>query len=206
MLHPHTELRFINHKIGYGVVATQLIPRGAITWARDDLDQVFPAAQVTDMTPLYRDLLAKYAFVDAKGDFVLCWDLARYMNHSCDPSCMGTGYDFELAVRDIQPGEELTADYGSLNLEYDFTCLCGSAKCRKVLRRGDFLKYADGWDHLIAGSFRLISTVPQPLWPFVKDKDAVQAALVGRTPIASCRENHFGVSVLTELPSTSASS
>jgi len=206
MLHPHTELRFINPQIGYGVVATRPIPRGAITWARDDLDQVFPAAQVMGMTPLYRDLMAKYAFVDGKGDFVLCWDLARYMNHSCDPCCISTGYEFELAVRDIQPGEELTDDYGSLNLEYDLTCLCDSAKCRKVLRQGDFLRYADGWDHLIAASFRLISAVPQPLWPFVKNKDAVQAALVGRTPIASCRENHFGVPVPTALGSTSASS
>jgi uncharacterized protein len=119
---------------------------------------------------------------------------------------MSTGYEFELAVRDIQPGEELTDDYGSLNLEYDFTCLCGSAKCRKVLRRGDFLRYADSWDHLIASSFRLISTVPQPLWPFVKDQEAVQAALMGRTPIASCRENHFGVPMLTAQASRSASS
>ncbi|MBI3800421.1 MAG: SET domain-containing protein-lysine N-methyltransferase, partial [Deltaproteobacteria bacterium] len=145
MLHPYTELRFIDHKIGYGVVAIRLLPRGTITWVRDDLDQVFSAIQVKDMTPIYRDLITKYAFVDARGDFVLCWDLARYLNHACEPSCMTTGYEFDLAVRDIQPGEELTADYASLNLEYDFTCACGSAKCRKLLRRGDFLRYVDSW-------------------------------------------------------------
>jgi len=63
MLHPYTELRFIDHKIGYGVVATRLIPRGTLTWVRDDFDQTFSAEQVKDMTPIYRDLIAKYAFV-----------------------------------------------------------------------------------------------------------------------------------------------
>ncbi len=114
MLHPHTELRFINEQIGHGVVATPLIPRGTITWVRDDLDQAFCIEQVKSMAPVYRDIIAKYCFVDAKGNFVLCWDLARYINHSCDPTCRSAGYDFEVAVRDIHPGEELTDDYGSL--------------------------------------------------------------------------------------------
>ena len=38
MIHPDTELQFINDKIGYGVVATKLIPKGSITWALDKLD------------------------------------------------------------------------------------------------------------------------------------------------------------------------
>jgi hypothetical protein len=113
MLHPHTELRFINDRIGYGVVATCLIPRGTITWVRDDLDRAFSAAQVAQMAPLYHAIVAKYCFVDARGNFILCWDLARYLNHACDPTCRSAGYDFELAMRDILPGEELTDDYGS---------------------------------------------------------------------------------------------
>jgi hypothetical protein len=49
MLHPHTELRFINEQIGYGVIATHFIPRGTVTWVRDDLDQTFSRAQVERM-------------------------------------------------------------------------------------------------------------------------------------------------------------
>jgi hypothetical protein len=191
MLHPHTQLQFINDQIGYGVVATRLIPRGSITWVRDDLDQTFSAAQVERMAASYREIIDKYCFVDAKGNFVLCWDLARYLNHSCDPSCRSAGYDFEIAVRDIYPGEELTDDYGSLNLEYDFVCFCASPSCRQTIHPGDLLKYADSWDQSVASSFRLITTVPQPLWPFVKEKDAVEAALAGHIPIASCRENYY---------------
>src|SRR5262244_401942 len=156
MLHPHTELRFINEQIGYGVVATHFIPRGTVTWVRDDFDQTFSLAQVEHMAQLYRDIVAKYCFVDSRGDFVLCWDLARYMNHSCDSSCRSAGYDFELAVRDIHPGEELTDDYGTLNLNEDFMCRCGSGECRRVIMPNDPLKYADVWDAEVAEAFPLI--------------------------------------------------
>jgi len=199
MLHPHTELRFINAPIGYGVVATRLIPRGTITWVRDDLDQAFCIEQVKSMAPVYRDIIAKYCFVDAKGDFVLCWDLARYINHSCDPTCRSAGYDFEMAVRDIHPGEELTDDYGSLNIEYDFVCSCNAVMCRQKIHPGDMLSYAETWDQLIADPFRLIQTVAQPLWSFVKEKEAIEAALAGRTAIASCRKNYYAFPTLPDF-------
>lgn len=77
MIHPHTALRFITDKIGYGVVATQLIPRGTITWVRDDFDQAFSALHIESMAPIYHALTTKYCFVDAKGDSRLWWDLAR---------------------------------------------------------------------------------------------------------------------------------
>lgn len=36
-----------------------------------------------------------------------------YFNHSCEPNCaIGPGYGFIVAQRDIQPGDELTYDYG----------------------------------------------------------------------------------------------
>jgi len=193
MLHPHTELRFIHEQIGYGIVATYFIPRGTVTWVRDDFDQAFALAQVERMAPLYRDIVAKYCFVDSGGDFVLCWDLARYINHACDSSCRSAGYDFELAVRDIHPGEELTDDYGSLNLEYDFRCACATAACRRTVHPDDLLTYAEQWDEIVAKPFRLMPTVAQPLWPLVKDKEIFAAVLACRMPIASCRENYYPV-------------
>jgi hypothetical protein len=139
MIHPHSELRFVNNKIGfgYGVVATQLIPRGTITWVRDEFDQAFSVLHIESMAPIYRDLTTKYCFVDAKSDSILCWDLARYINYSCDLSCHSAGYDFELAVRDIRAGEELTDDYGSFNLEDDLVCFYASPLCRETIRPDD---------------------------------------------------------------------
>ena len=39
LVHPDSELRFVNPVIGHGLFATRLIPKGTITWVGDDLDQ-----------------------------------------------------------------------------------------------------------------------------------------------------------------------
>ena len=190
MLHPHTELRFISPEIGYGVVATRPIPRGTITWARCDLDKAFTPRELADMGPEYQAILEKYCFRDARGDHILCWDLARFINHSCDATCLSPGYNFELAVRDIQPGEELTDDYGTLNLDTAFQCLCGSPKCRATVAPEDVLNQADAWDQKVRAAFPSLAQVDQPLWPFVREKKAVKQALAQPQSIASCRR-HF---------------
>src|SRR5690606_32687246 len=101
MLHPDTELRFINDTIGYGVVAKKLIPKGTITWVQDDLDQVLTPQQAGSLMPQVREHLEKYSFTNSEGNYVLCWDNAKFVNHSFNPSCMSTAYDFEIALRDI---------------------------------------------------------------------------------------------------------
>ena len=196
MVHPDTELRFIGEPIGFGVVATRLIPRGTITWVRDRLDQTFSVTDVNALPANYQSVVQKYCFIDGRGDFVLCWDLARYINHSCDPSCRSAGYDFEVAVRDIQPGEELTDDYGSLNIEWTFECSCKTPGCRHVIRPDDLLTYADEWDRLVDAPFRAIPAVAQPLWPFFEEQEAVRAVLDGGGPIASVRKNYADVASL----------
>lgn len=43
------------------------------------------------------------------------WNTARYANHSCRPNCESVirqARVFIVALKDIQPGEELTYDYG----------------------------------------------------------------------------------------------
>jgi hypothetical protein len=191
MIHPHTELRFVSSEIGHGVVATRLIPRGTITWVRDDLDQVFSAEEINRMPGIYREVLDKYTFVDSDGLRVLCWDQGRYVNHYCRATCLSTGYDFEIAVRDILPGEELTDDYGTLNLEDDFECKCGLPDCRRVIHPDDPLRYADLWDAIVGEVFPMIDNVAQPLWQLIKAKREVELALAGVVPLASCRLNYF---------------
>lgn len=143
------------------------------------------------MDAVYRDLLSRYSFVDGRGNYILCWDHARFMNHSCDPTCRSAGYDFEIAVRDIAAGEELTDDYGALNLEYDFRCSCRAPRCRGSIHPGDLLTFAGEWDRIVAQAFPSISQVPQPLWPLVREKEAVAAALANQRAIASCRNWYF---------------
>src|SRR5947209_4593130 len=132
MIHRNTELRFISAEKGYAVVATQFIPKRSITWALDNLDRTFSPDEIKKMDATYQSILEKYCYRDANGDWILCWDISRFVNHSFNSNCITTPYNFELAVRDIQPGEELTDDYGYLNVEEPFDCLpeAGSKRTR----------------------------------------------------------------------------
>lgn len=193
MIHPDTELRFVSADIGYGVFATRPIPRGTITWARDELDQTLSPERARAIAPPLREVFRRYSYVDGRGDHVLCWDLARYLNHACEATCLSPGYSFEIAVRDIAAGEELTDDYGSLNIDVPFECRCGAPRCRRQIRPDDFLRHADRWDELIAAAFARITAVAQPLFPLVRDDDAVRRVLAREAPIASCRDHFLGL-------------
>jgi len=190
LIHPHAELRHVNDVIGYGVFATAFIPAGTITWAQDDLDQTFTQLQRDNLPPCYHAIVDKYCFTNAAGRLVLCWDHARFVNHSCEPACLSAGYDFEIAVRDVHPGQELTDDYGTLNLREDFACSCGSPRCRKIIRPDDIERYATAWDELVEPLFRGLRGVPQPLWPFLKDPAAVERALAKTAPYRSIRQHY----------------
>lgn len=187
MIHPASELRLGNPTIGYGVIATRFIPKGTITWVYDDLDQVIDPARLVDMPPLLQALAEKYSYFNGRGDRVLCWDHSRFVNHSCNATSLAPGFDLEIAVRDIQEGEEITDDYGLLNLEATFECACGSEHCRGMIGPEDFEAYADRWDELAADAMRHANQVEQPLWDLIREKDAIHAVLEGREPMPSCR-------------------
>lgn len=168
MTHPDTELRFVSDEVGYGVVANAFIPSGTVVWVRDDLDLCFTQEQVERLAPHYRAIVHKYAYVDVAGVHVLCWDFARYFNHSCDSSCLGGASDFEIAVHDLHPGDELTDDYATFNLESPeaFECRCGSPRCRGTVSPVDALRLRDGWAQTFQAALALAPAVAQPLSPF----------------------------------------
>src|SRR5579872_1247519 len=187
MIHPHTELRYVNDIIGFGVFATRHIPRGTITWVRDELDQVFTPDHLVHAREPYKQILEKYGYLDRHGNTVLCWDHARFVNHSCEATCLSPGYHFEVAVYDLEPGDELTDDYGSLNLESSFTCACSRPDCRGQIGPDDSLRNADRWDELLRVAFPSIREVPQPLWSVVKEKEEVLLATLDVSRMRSCR-------------------
>jgi hypothetical protein len=169
MIHPNTEVRFINKEKGYGVVATKLIPRGTITWVQDNLDQIFTQERIATLHPVMRNYLDIYSFIDKHGHKVLCWDNGKYVNHSFNPSCFSTAYDFEIAIRDILPGEELTDDYGYLNLEKPFYAVDEGLK-RKTVYPDDILRYYQEWDQLIMENAPKVLDTEQPLLQLVPTK------------------------------------
>lgn len=77
---------------------------------------------------------------DTVIDATKCGNIARFINHSCDPSCTAkiiTVYGQKKIViyaqRDIGLGEEITYDYKFPLEDEKIPCLCGSPICRKFL-------------------------------------------------------------------------
>jgi len=62
-----------------------------------------------------------------------------YSNHSCDANLGMRGEITFVAMRDIQPGEELTHDWAMTdNDDYSVECKCGAPNCRKTLTGKDW--------------------------------------------------------------------
>ncbi len=193
MIHPHTELRFIRPEIGYGVVATRRIPKGTITWCLDALDRVFTPAEVAAMAPAYREILDKYTYRNAAGDHVLCWDHGRFVNHSFRPNCLPTPYEMELAVRDIEPGEELTDHYGALNIARPFEAVAEPGSRRRWVHPDEPLRRYRAWDRQLREAFELFNSVEQPLAPLIlpRFRAEVEAVAAGRAPMGSSLETYY---------------
>lgn len=70
-------------------------------------------------------------------------NLARWVNHSCDPNCEVVIEDGRLyieSIRDIEPGEELAYDYNFIlpvrhtpALKKRYPCVCGAPMCRGTM-------------------------------------------------------------------------
>ena len=189
MIHSHTELRFISEEIGYGLFATRPIPRGTITWTLCDLDSIFSPSQISALPAAYSEILRTYTYIMNDGNFVLCWDLGRFMNHSCNPSTVDVGQDFEVAVRDINPGKDLTCEYALLHLTETLRCRCSSPICRGIIGPEDIHDLWPEWDVAVEAVFPRIAEVQQPLWPFLRDQEQVMAMLDGKAKIPSNRPN-----------------
>jgi SET domain-containing protein len=62
----------------------------------------------------------------------------HYINHSCEPNAfMKILYNHILfiALRDIEPGEEITIDYESTLHSDRKRCACGARRCRGTINR-----------------------------------------------------------------------
>lgn len=180
MIHPHTELRFISPELGYGVFATRFIPKGTITWALDALDRSFSPSQISAMAPLYREILDKYCYRDRYGQYILCWDHGRYVNHSYRSNCISTAYNYELAVRDIQKGEELTDDYGYLNLNEPFAAFKERYSKRNMVYPDDLVTFHRKWDKSLKEVYPLLPSVEKPLQAVLSEEEWQQAIRIAR--------------------------
>lgn len=167
MIHPSTQLRYIDGQFDYGLFAVEFIPRGTVVWAQDHFDQAFASSQVDSLAKPHQRILEKYAFASREGSLLLCWDARRFLNHSCAPNILMTRYGFEIAVNDIRPGDQITCDYSALSLKRPFSCHCRKPECRGIVHPEDAMLCAAGWAHETAAALRMVNSVDQPLWHLI---------------------------------------
>lgn len=187
MIHPDTAIRFVSEQIGLGVYATADIPKGTLIYVRDPLELKLAPRDFNALDPAQKAAIEKYSYVDAQGHLVVSWDHAKYMNHSCECNTMGTAYGFEIALRDIGAGEELTTEYGVLNIQLEYEIGCGCRQCRGMLRSGDIDRFHGLWDERIVEALQQAPRVQQPLLPVMDaaTRGELDAYFAGKSPYRS---------------------
>ena len=125
-----------------GLYANQNIKKG--TKIIEYKGKIIPVKQ-SEANPKFDNEKAIYLFninkkYDLDGDFK--FNIARLINHSCEPNCEVFGSGFKIwvyAMKNIKKGEELSYDYG-FNYDDDFKaypCNCGAKNCAGyIVRQG----------------------------------------------------------------------
>lgn len=169
MLISSAVLNWISNDKGYGLFAKEFIPKGTITFVNDHLDVILNPKDPRNLKEPFRSILDKYAYNSPLGDLVLCWDFGKYMNHCCWANTLSTGYGFDIAVNDIQPGEEITTDYGTISTGHFMVLNCEKENCRKGIDIENFDECAKNWDKLIKDALTQTRRTPQPLWNIIPE-------------------------------------
>lgn len=101
---------------GMGLIAKQFIPAGTRVWElRPGFDVILTEEQLAELSPAAQEQVRYYCYGNydpAQKVYILSSDDDRFTNHSDNPNtAMQESGRVTVAVRDIQPGEEITWDY-----------------------------------------------------------------------------------------------
>jgi hypothetical protein len=174
MMHPHTQVRQVDDIVGVGVFATHDIPMGTVVWAKDPWDREIDPKRLHELPADLHPFLERYAY-EEQGMLVLCWDHARFVNHNCEATNLGLDLGFEIVVRDVKAGEQLTDDYALLGLHEPMACACGSPRCRGVVHPDDRERLLPMWSAVYEPALARVASVEQPLG--VRARAALDVAL-----------------------------
>lgn len=140
---------------GWGLVTLEHVPKGNLVqeYMGDVIDEAEKERRLHTWNlehpndPNYYIMcLSQGWYVDARETA----NLARFINHSCDPNCIllrqnvgGFMRDGIYALRSLQPGEFLSYDYHFDTKQGDkFICRCGSKNCRGTMKERKLEKEA----------------------------------------------------------------
>lgn len=130
---------------GRGVYAREWIPEGTrlIEYRGERITSAEADARYPDVPGVEHHTFLFAIDDDIVIDAAFKGNMARWINHSCEPNCDAVVEDQRVyieAVRDIAPGEELTYDYNYILEERHtpaakrrYPCICGAPGCRGTI-------------------------------------------------------------------------
>jgi hypothetical protein len=135
---PTLEAQALPQKGGHGLFAHHFTPAGTVllVWGGSIVDGHHLAEVPPDNQP-YSVQIEEDLYLVTLGEP----EPADYINHSCDPNAGLCGQIVVVALRDVEPGEEICFDYAmSDGSPYDeFTCACGAPNCRGRVTGNDWM-------------------------------------------------------------------
>jgi len=138
---PKTEVRSSELQ-GRGVFATQKIEKGEVVAVK--AGHIVTADQITEITSSVGDYALQihdrfYLSPTSKEEITR---MVIFINHSCDPNVGFDGQITYVAMRGIEPGEELCHDYAMERTDsYSLDCLCSSDLCRGTVTGEDWKNF-----------------------------------------------------------------
>ena len=112
---------------GIGLFADEFITKGTLVWKYvPGFDLKFTKEELEKFPPVAKDFVLNYAYLSKDTGYdILCSDNARFYNHSENPNTAGIDLDGteneggDIAVSDIQIGEEITCDYREMENDWE---------------------------------------------------------------------------------------
>ena len=120
--------RALRSHSGRGLFTQERIPKGS--FVIEYLGRPATAKQIQENRGKYLFWTSDASMIDGN----LPTNTARFINHSCAPNCevrIRNRRIYIFTLRTIQPGEELSYDYGEEYFEIHLAGICRCTKCSK---------------------------------------------------------------------------
>ncbi|RJP45635.1 SET domain-containing protein-lysine N-methyltransferase [Candidatus Parcubacteria bacterium] len=108
---------------GIGLFADQFIAKGTLVQKfMPGFDLIIPESEIQKLSEPAREQFLKYAYKNKDGQYILCFDDTRFLNHSDNPNLISNNptEEIDVAAQDIQKGEELTVNYKEFDADFDY--------------------------------------------------------------------------------------
>lgn len=108
---------------GIGLFADQFISKGTLVQKMmPGFDLIIPESEIYKLSAPARRQFLKYVYKSKGGQYILCFDDARFLNHSDSPNLTSgdSAEEIDIAARDIKKGEELTVNYREFDADFAY--------------------------------------------------------------------------------------